>query len=265
MPFTLAHPAAVLPFVRGRFVTAGLVAGAMAPDMPYFARAARIPVYAGAWHEPFLNATTSHSWPGAVTVSLVYALALCGCYRLVHPPLLDLAPVQIPAGRSPTCARSPLVGLGWLVASALVGIASHLVWDAITHANGSVVPGAGLLRAPMVGELSWARALRHVSSVVGLLVVAVYVARRLRGMPRRRLGACRVWTLAVGAGLVLAAGLVTGWRATAYAGGRSADRAAELVLSQAAKGAGAAAIAAVLLYAAAWWTTQARAAPRSRP
>lgn len=262
MPFTLAHPAAVLPFVRGRFVTAGLVAGAMAPDLPYFARAARIPVYAGAWYEPFLNATTSHSWSGAVTVSLVYALALCGCYRLVRAPLLDLAPVQVPAGRSEACSRSPLVGLGWLVASALLGIATHLVWDALTHADGSVVPGAELLRAPMVGELSWARALRHASSAVGLAVVAGYVARRLRGAPRRRLGARRAWTLAVGAGLVLTAGLVNGWRAAAYAGGRSGDRAAELVLSQAAKGAGAAAIAVLLLYAVAWWTARARAGHR---
>ncbi len=37
MPFTLAHPAAVLPLRRLRLLrTVPLIIGAMTPDMPYF-------------------------------------------------------------------------------------------------------------------------------------------------------------------------------------------------------------------------------------
>jgi hypothetical protein len=82
MPFTLSHPAAVLPFVRRPFSAAALVAGAVAPDLPYFARSTPVPVSARSWYEPFMNATTSHSLVGAVTVSLPYALVLYGsCSR----------------------------------------------------------------------------------------------------------------------------------------------------------------------------------------
>ena len=36
MPFTLAHPAAVLPFARTKLVFSALIAGALAPDVGYF-------------------------------------------------------------------------------------------------------------------------------------------------------------------------------------------------------------------------------------
>jgi hypothetical protein len=37
MPFTLAHPAAILPLRGWRYLrTAPLILGAMAPDLPYF-------------------------------------------------------------------------------------------------------------------------------------------------------------------------------------------------------------------------------------
>ncbi|WP_217617334.1 DUF4184 family protein, partial [Cellulomonas sp. GbtcB1] len=54
MPFTLAHPAAVLPFARPPFVPAALGAGALAPDVPYFLP---LPRPAGSWFEPSVNAT----------------------------------------------------------------------------------------------------------------------------------------------------------------------------------------------------------------
>lgn len=70
MPITFAHPAAVLPFMGGPCVPAALVAGALAPDVPYFLRALRIPVSAQSWWEPFLNATTTHNWPGALIITI---------------------------------------------------------------------------------------------------------------------------------------------------------------------------------------------------
>ncbi|WP_199224473.1 DUF4184 family protein [Serinibacter arcticus] len=99
MPFTLAHPAAVLPLRRGPLVTAALVAGALSPDVPYFLP---LPRYAGAWYEPFVNATTSHAWPGALTVAVPTAAVLLAVWWFVRAPLADLVGVDGGApGRGP--------------------------------------------------------------------------------------------------------------------------------------------------------------------
>ena len=75
MPFTLAHPAAVLPFLREPFVPIALVAGAMAPDLPYFAMVSST---SDAWYEPILNGGNSHDFAQILSVGLPLALVLCG-------------------------------------------------------------------------------------------------------------------------------------------------------------------------------------------
>lgn len=96
MPFTLSHPAAVLPLLRPPFVPVALVAGAMAPDVPYFLGTLGIPLSAGDWYEPFLNATTSHSPLGALTVSLPVTLALAAGWLLLRGPVTELLPRPAP-------------------------------------------------------------------------------------------------------------------------------------------------------------------------
>src|SRR4051812_20559570 len=104
MPFTLAHPAAILPLLRHPFVPAALVAGSMAPDLPYFLRAAGITsTRAGDWHEPFLNATHTHSLSGLPT-NLLYAVALVAAYSMARAPITALLPpglaIPKPSGSS---------------------------------------------------------------------------------------------------------------------------------------------------------------------
>lgn len=113
MPFTLSHPAAVLPFVRRPFSAAALVAGAVAPDLPYFARSMPVPVSAQSWYEPFMNATTSHSLAGAVTVSLPYALVLYGFLLAARRPVGGLLPGVVGAGSAgPGAGRRGADGRG---------------------------------------------------------------------------------------------------------------------------------------------------------
>ena len=175
MPLTFAHPAAVLPLMRRPLVPAALVAGAMAPDLPYFLRALRIPVSAQSWWEPFLNATTTHEWPGTMTVgmplALVLYLALASCVR----------PAQwvLPAGAGHVTSRrapGPL-GLAWVVLSLALGLLTHVVWDSFTHGQGWVVQNLAVLFAG-VDPVTTARLLQHVSTVGGLTVLLVFPWRR---------------------------------------------------------------------------------------
>ncbi|MFI8525895.1 DUF4184 family protein [Promicromonospora sukumoe] len=284
MPFTLSHPAAVLPFVRRPFSAAALVAGAVAPDLPYFARSTPVPVSAQSWYEPFMNATTSHSLAGAVTVSLPYALVLYGFLLAARRPVGGLLPGVVGPGAGgrgaagagadgrgepgPTAAGVLLRPSGWVLLSLVIGIATHLVWDSFTHGDGYVVTHVPLLSATAFGDLTWARLLQHVSTVVGLVVIAVYLWRRRSRMPgwgaARQDTAVRRATLrglwAVVAVAVVGAVLGTvGW----WSVGSSSDGAGftprdvvEGVLSDVATGAGAALIAALLLYVAVWWAVR---------
>ncbi|MER8101077.1 DUF4184 family protein [Kitasatospora sp. NPDC094016] len=273
MPFTLAHPAAVLPLLRRPFSRAALVAGAVAPDLPYFVGTTGLPVSAQSWYEPFVNATTSHSAQGAVTVALPYALALWGLLRAGHRPLASLLSVPVPVTSS---RRLRTVGelarrAGWIVLSALIGVATHLVWDAFTHVDGFVVTRTPWLDSTLVGGLTWARALQHASTVGGLAAVAVYVwprrARFLAGEGRVKSGSAIRRPVLLAMALVALVGAVAhAWRwhagPEAVTDGLPLGAVVEGVLSDAAKGAGAGLIGSLTLYVLVWWSRRALAATR---
>ncbi len=118
MPFTASHVAAVLPLVRrGRWVSAGLVTGSMAPDLPSF-----VPL--GLGHEQ-THPLSAILWPDAL---LAIGLLLIW-WVLLRPGLAPLWPAAAarsgPSGwRSAPTGQGPrrLLGwVGWLAASELVG------------------------------------------------------------------------------------------------------------------------------------------------
>ena len=151
MPLTFAHPAAVLPLMRGPLVRTALVAGALAPDVPYFLRVRHIPASAQSWWEPFLNATTTHDWPGVVIVvmplALVLYLALASCER----PGRWALPADCSAQ---AIRRTPRpLWLVWVVLSLALGLLTHVVWDSFTHSDGWVVQNLAELRADVVGSI----------------------------------------------------------------------------------------------------------------
>ncbi|MFF3006470.1 DUF4184 family protein [Kitasatospora sp. NPDC057940] len=273
MPFTPAHPAAVLPLLRSPFSRAALVAGAVAPDLPYFVTTTGLPVSAQSWYEPFVNATTSHSAQGAVTVALPYALALWGLLRAGHRPLASLLPVPVTASRGLRTAGELARRAGWIVLSALIGIATHLVWDAFTHFDGFVVARTPWLNSTLVGSLTWARALQHASTIGGLAAIAVYVwprrARFLSGGGRAKPGSAIRRPVLLAMALVSLVGAVAHawwWHAgpEAATDGLPLSAVVEGVLSDAAKGAGAGLIGSLTLYVLMWWIRRALTATRIR-
>lgn len=269
MPFTLAHPAAVLPLLRTPLVPAALVAGSLAPDVPYFVR---VPRSAQAWYEPFVNATTTHAWPGMLLVAVPTAAVLLVLFRLVREPSVDLVglrasgswpgarearPAVVGARRTGAAARA-----AWLVASLVVGVLTHVAWDSVTHGDGLVVQRVALLQAPALGGMSVARVLQHASTVLGLAVLVWWVARTAA---RWRAGGGRLVVTSGGRVVLAGIGLVVAVAAAVSARPGLADGVPlENLLTDVVTGAGAAAAIAWIAYAVVWHVIARRAAGVTR-
>ena len=172
MPFTLAHPAAVLPLRGARFLrTAPLIIGAVTPDLPYF-----VPFNLGR----FMPET--HDLEGSYTSCLLIGYAMLAVIFVLRRPLTALL---APRARW-LCLHSlaPYEGGAkeWLFAgfAIVVGVWSHLLWDSFTHMDGWFVHRVAALSAPVTihghtGPVCGV--LQYASSVFGLLVMAVWYSR----------------------------------------------------------------------------------------
>ncbi|MFI1735097.1 DUF4184 family protein [Streptomyces acidicola] len=264
MPFTLSHPAAVLPLLRRPFAPTALVCGAMAPDAPYFLAAAHIPVSAQSWYEPFLNATVSHTLSG-IAVSGPSALALLTLYWLVRRPAAALLPARLSAASTAVHGSKDLRRVSWALLSALIGILTHLVWDSFTHTDGFIVTHLGVLRSHITGDLTVARLVQHISTAGGLIAIAVHLWRRLRRTPVGNTGQVRLsraarWSVVAALTVASLTGAMANTHSLEYyrGGPATADRTTtqemvEAVLSEWATGGGIALACAFILYACAWW------------
>jgi hypothetical protein len=170
MPFTLAHPAAVLPLRRLRLLrTVPLIIGAMTPDVPYY-----MP-----WRVAKYLPDVTHTLLGTITLDLPIGLLLLFFVWLLRAPLV--APLG-PRERAKCATAMERFGsrpLNWALAplSILVGAWTHLAWDSFTHADGWMVQRIPALSAPVsffsyTGQLC--HVLQYACSVFGLAVVAIW-------------------------------------------------------------------------------------------
>lgn len=199
MPFTISHAAAVLPAVRrdgtgrGALVPSLLVAGSFAPDVTYFAASA-VP---GAME--FGDFT--HSFSGVFTIDVAIAAVLVALWRLLREPVIALLPGRVrgrvlvvargaggarggfASGGSASGAfaweRRPVAAVWWWYVSAVLGAATHVVWDAFTHLD-----RWGMRVFPVLGEriagspLYWYA--QYGGSAVALVVIALFVVSAVR-------------------------------------------------------------------------------------
>ncbi|MBO2454985.1 DUF4184 family protein [Actinomadura barringtoniae] len=171
MPFTLSHPAAVIPFCRGRLVPSALVIGSMAPDAPYFLGMADL---RGITHEPL----------GLVTVDLALGIVLfVGFHALWKPGLLALAPAWAYARLKGPAAGFRLRMAGWVPVSILIGAITHLFWDGFTHLHHSFAGQLPWLVTTSWGGLELFRWLQYASGVGGVAVIAWWAVRWFRTAP----------------------------------------------------------------------------------
>ncbi|HET8927384.1 MAG TPA: DUF4184 family protein [Microbacterium sp.] len=181
MPFTPSHAVIALPFLRTPLVPAAIAVGAMAPDLPLF-----LPV------APF-GYLQSHSFAYLpVTIALALGLLLvwrCGlraAMRELSPQwLARRLPAEWDGGPAAAAAetfarrgrRHPsLAGILLLLLSLALGAASHIVWDLFTHEGRAGIAALDVLWGPLPAY-KW---LQHGSSVVGLVILAVWAGLWLR-------------------------------------------------------------------------------------
>ena len=178
MPFTFAHPAAILPLRRSRFLqTVPLIIGSMVPDAPYFFpwRAAR-----------YLLET--HTLSSSFLVDVPLGMAFLIATLLLKEPLTIL----LGARARYTCLRSierflerPL---HWPIAlfSILIGSWTHIAWDSVTHQTGWTAERVAALSAP-VSIFGWdtetSHLLQYLSSVFGLVTLALWFFSLLKRVP----------------------------------------------------------------------------------
>ncbi|MET0467997.1 MAG: DUF4184 family protein [Aeromicrobium sp.] len=195
MPFTLSHPAAVLPLRRLGLPTAVLVIASMVPD---------IPVFLG-WTRAY---ELTHSLVGIVTIDLALAVAAVTWWSFVmRDALVDLAPSPV---RSRLAARVRPTRRDWALTplAAVLGAMTHLAWDSFTHSGQWGVGRIDWLQAQH-GALTGFKWAQYASGVVGLAIVVVAAGAHLRTLTvptdARRPRVLPAATLAC----VVAAGVVT--------------------------------------------------------
>lgn len=172
MPFTLCHPAIVLPVYRYlRSITSlpGLVIGSMAPDFVYFFS---LGVSGAFTHTPL--GVPFYCVPAGLAVYLLY-------YLLIREPALAWLPGPI-SSRIGAPKHWPLRSaqcVATVMASLAIGAASHIAWDSFTHANTVIVNRYDVFRTlvPLGGySIPLFKILQRLSTLVGFLVIAAFIA-----------------------------------------------------------------------------------------
>ena len=202
MPLTLSHPAAVLPLRRLGLPASVMVIASMVPDVPLFLGSSA-------------GYSATHRWTGVVTIDLLLTGGVVAVWFVVmRDALVDLAPDPVRL-RVPPRARLDRRQLLLLPAAAVIGSATHVLWDAFTHPGRWGVRQVTWLQDDHAGLAGHAWA-QYVSGVVGLAIVAAAVVAHLRSsaptavdLPARRLPAA---SLPVVVGLAAAAGVVSALR-----------------------------------------------------
>ncbi len=170
MPFTLAHPAAALPFRNTRLVISAVVVGSMAPDFEYFLRLTPQGRY-------------FHSLPGLFLCTLPAGLAVLWLFhRSARYAIVRLLPA--PVQRRLVCRDFPFGGarrFALLAFSVLVGAFTHILWDSFTHKQSWLVQRWPPLHREVLFPWLFHRPvmvcvlLQHLSGLIGIGVLVLWV------------------------------------------------------------------------------------------
>jgi hypothetical protein len=168
MPWTFAHPAAVLPLRRvfpRRLSFCALVVGSMTPDF-------------GFNFGSFAISRKAHTLWGLLTICLPSGLALLAIIRVLHRPIGSLLPSP---HRQRVLSLAPLDSLFnpstffWASIALLSGGLTHVVWDSFTHQSGYSVLRWPLLQntAFVLGKKGFElyEVLQDLSSILGPAIV----------------------------------------------------------------------------------------------
>lgn len=179
MPFTFAHPAAILPLRRSRFLqTVPLIIGSLVPDLPYF-----LPTRIGRAAFP-----DTHTLYGSFSTDLPLGMTLLVLTLLLREPLTVLLGARVRWICLRSIERFNERPLHWPIAllSILVGSWTHIAWDSFTHQTGWTATRVAALSAPITlfgWDTATSHLLQYVSSVFGLVILAIWFRRLVARVP----------------------------------------------------------------------------------
>jgi hypothetical protein len=177
MPWTFAHPAAILPlrrFCPWPLNLAALAIGALTPDFGYYIAVDGL-------------AVPAHTLLGSAVVCLPSGWLLLALFYLVRKPVWYLLPQPHRGLLQPLTAIAPPLRAGSLLAasaSIVIGAWSHIAWDAFTHRTGWIVARVALLQERVPGfesvNVHVFHVLQHLSTAAGIAVLVIAYHRHAR-------------------------------------------------------------------------------------
>ncbi|MEP6974041.1 MAG: DUF4184 family protein [Spartobacteria bacterium] len=179
MPWTLSHPAIVLPLRRFSprpLDFTALVVGSTTPDFGYYI-------------ERFDLSSFAHTLPGSFLACVPTGVLLLLLFYLVCRPISYALPSPHRQNLLPLCPRFPTGFSRWVVIliSLLLGAWTHNFWDAFTHEHGWFVDRIPWLQQPFmqVGSTTIYRYLlmQELSTIVGFGVLVATYWSWLRSRP----------------------------------------------------------------------------------
>jgi hypothetical protein len=170
MPFTISHAAAALPLRRLgniQLPLAAVMIGSMSPDFAYF-----VPGGFDRFESHSLAGIFLFCWPVSLALWVLFV-------RVLEPPTRALLPDSWRTRFPPSSREFSARVLALASVAVVLGAVTHLVWDSFTH-RGTVVTNAfpALHDVAFLVEgrwrIRWFLALQLLSSVFGLLVLAIW-------------------------------------------------------------------------------------------
>lgn len=206
MPFTPSHAILAIPFVRTPLAPAAVAVGAMTPDLPLFTRGLIVEYVA-------LHDLT---W---ILLTTILSLALLLVWWIVLRPACPLLAPRYVAARLPRewnrrgaeILREEFGSfsrVALLVLATMIGIVTHIVWDAFTHegrAGLSLIPALEDEWGPLPGY-KWLQYGCGVGGVIVLAIAALMWLRRRspRGVSIAPLGLRITWWASLPVALTIA-------------------------------------------------------------
>ncbi len=178
MPWTFAHPAAILPLRRlcPRWLSLpALILGTLAPDMGYYVG------MHGKWR------AFCHSPEGVLIACLPVCLLLLALLLRFAAPLTVLLPEPHRALVRAELRPSPhpvWTAAAVAVLSILLGATTHLLWDSFTHDGFWGTELLPELDEPLLDatgqQFNFAQLLQHLSTAMGVVLLALAYRRSVR-------------------------------------------------------------------------------------
>ena len=149
--------------------------GSMAPDFPYF-----MPLGLERMDTHSVSGLFGFCWPASLFCWLLYV-------HVLERPTVALLPDRWRAAFPASDREVSIRVLAWASLAVLVGGTTHIVWDSFTHSGSWVVAAFSFLRIEIAEwnghaiHIYWL--LQHLSSVLGLAILAAWAAIQLQRSP----------------------------------------------------------------------------------